>query len=382
MPNARGEIPLPLVRLPVENGGKNSVSGLSSGAFMAVQLHLAWSSLFVGAGIIAGGPYRCAETFRGAAFLASDSCILNALYIAMSPLTGKVAPKFADCVNLARKDAADGLIDGVDRLKPQRVYIFTGQKDTVLSPMTVHATREFYQNLGVDNILFIDNVPAGHSIITTNPEDLNLSANKPPYINFGNGVLDGKMQSWQILKYIYPEFDLEIPKIPPPRGRLYRFDQHDFLEPGDKAGRASLDDYGYVYIPGSVLAGQTAVGVHIAFHGCKQGASFISESYGVSDELNQPRFGNRFMTTTGYNDAADLNKLIILYPQARGVDDEVQNPEGCWDWWGYTQPESSKPDYSTKNAVQIRAIHKMLVHLISGTPGESLEIHPEARATS
>ena len=43
--------------------GKNSISGLSSGAFMTVQLHLAHSSRFCGAGIVAGGPYRCAESF-------------------------------------------------------------------------------------------------------------------------------------------------------------------------------------------------------------------------------------------------------------------------------------------------------------------------------
>ena len=40
---------------------QNSISGLSSGAFMTVQLHLAHSAKFVGAGIIAGGPYRCAN---------------------------------------------------------------------------------------------------------------------------------------------------------------------------------------------------------------------------------------------------------------------------------------------------------------------------------
>ena len=44
--------------------GQSSVSGLSSGAFMTVQLHLAYSSSFAGAGIIAGGPFRCAESFR------------------------------------------------------------------------------------------------------------------------------------------------------------------------------------------------------------------------------------------------------------------------------------------------------------------------------
>ena len=34
---------------------KVSVSGLSAGAFMAVQMHVAYSKTFMGAGIIAGG---------------------------------------------------------------------------------------------------------------------------------------------------------------------------------------------------------------------------------------------------------------------------------------------------------------------------------------
>ncbi len=39
-----------------------TVSGLSSGGFMAHQFHIAFSKLVTGAGIIAGGPFRCVET--------------------------------------------------------------------------------------------------------------------------------------------------------------------------------------------------------------------------------------------------------------------------------------------------------------------------------
>ena len=39
-----------------------SVSGLSSGAYMAGQIEVAHSSQIVGAGIVAGGPFACAET--------------------------------------------------------------------------------------------------------------------------------------------------------------------------------------------------------------------------------------------------------------------------------------------------------------------------------
>ena len=39
---------------------QTSVSGLSSGAFMATQLQVAYSGKIIGAGIVAGGPYYCA----------------------------------------------------------------------------------------------------------------------------------------------------------------------------------------------------------------------------------------------------------------------------------------------------------------------------------
>ncbi len=38
-----------------------SVVGLSSGAAMATQMHVAFSKTFMGAGIVAGVPYYCAE---------------------------------------------------------------------------------------------------------------------------------------------------------------------------------------------------------------------------------------------------------------------------------------------------------------------------------
>ena len=36
-----------------------TVSGMSSGGFMATQMYVIYSELFQGAGIVAGGPYYC-----------------------------------------------------------------------------------------------------------------------------------------------------------------------------------------------------------------------------------------------------------------------------------------------------------------------------------
>src|SRR5262245_51654711 len=41
--------------------GESSISGISSGAFMAVQFATAWSGTIRGVGIIAGGPFYCAQ---------------------------------------------------------------------------------------------------------------------------------------------------------------------------------------------------------------------------------------------------------------------------------------------------------------------------------
>ena len=40
-----------------------------------------------------------------------------------------------------------------------------------------------------------------------------------------------------------------------------------------------------------------------------------------------------YVRHAGYNEVADLNDIIILYPQ---VTSSVTNPNGCWDWFGYT----------------------------------------------
>ncbi|MGF3021744.1 extracellular catalytic domain type 2 short-chain-length polyhydroxyalkanoate depolymerase [Methylobacterium aquaticum] len=335
--------------------GESSISGLSSGAFMTVQMHLAHSSKFVGAGIIAGGPFRCAESFRGAAFLAADAFELGALAIGMNPLIPQMAPDAGDLAALARDAAGMGLIDPIANLADDRLYIFTGRSDCVVYPDVVSRTREFYLQLGVDsaNILYNDVVDAGHSIITDNLEDSPLAANRPPYINNGNF-----MQSHAILRQIYGALNEPAEHL---MGRLIRFDQREFF--GDNK-RASMSNFGYAYVPATVLAGRAQARVHVALHGCKQGYNYVNYVRGLPDIANQPPYGNRYITTTGYNHIAESNDIIVLYPQVEGSDGgDLQNPDGCWDWWGYSSPNPRNPDYYSKNAVQITAINAMLERL-------------------
>lgn len=334
--------------------GQSSVSGLSSGAFMAVQLHVAHSASFVGAGIVAGGPYRCAELFRGAAPLAEDACILTALQIGMAPLTESTAPDARRCLALAREAEADRLIDPLSHLASQRVYLFTGSCDQVVHPRVVARTRAFYELLGIqgERLAYVDHIPAGHALITDNLEDSELSLNCPPYLNNG-----GFMQSHHILQHLYPGLN------PPARrlsGELLRFDQTEFFAADP---RANMSRFGYAYVPQSVADGAPAR-VHIALHGCKQGYNYTDYVYGRADRANRPPYGSRYVSSTGYNAIADSNQLIVLYPQAEGSDNTgTQNPDGCWDWWGYTARDAAAPDYFSQQAIQIRAIHDMLKRL-------------------
>ena len=344
----------PLQHYEVAAGG-NSISGLSSGAFMTVQMHLAHSTAFIGAGVIAGGPYRAVESFRDAAALAEDAYILNAEYICMSPLTPSTGPNAAQLADLARRTAAAGRIDPLENLKGQRLYIFTGTNDTVVNSCVVRAARDFYGHLGVpaQQIRFVHDQPAGHSILTDNPEDQPISENRPPYINYG-----GYMQSHEILDHIYADQGVK-PAAPSATGVLLRFDQAEFF--ADYEARASMGDVGFLYVPSSVMAGGAARGVHIVLHGCKQGYGYVDFVNGLSNRANEIPYGIRYVASTGYNRWAEANDLIVLYPQAEPRDNNtVQNPDGCWDWWGYSSLDREAPDYYSKDAVQIRAIYAML----------------------
>ncbi|MGC2202749.1 MAG: hypothetical protein WA633_21750, partial [Stellaceae bacterium] len=151
-------------------------------------------------------------------------------------------------------------------------------------------------------------------------------------------------QAGIILQHIYgalnPKNDGEL------SGRLLPFDQREFTFP-ESPGSYSMAETGYVYVPASCTA-QEPCRVHIALHGCKQ---------------NFDTIGDHYIKHAGYNEWADTNRLIILYPQTIAgspADFEPLNPFGCWDWWGYTNF-----DYAVKAGRQITTMKAMLDRLTS-----------------
>lgn len=108
-----------------------SVSGLSSGGFMAVQVHVAHSATFKrGAGIVAGGPFYCSE---GSSVNAIGRCMAHSSDIPIQTL-----------VNITNDWAAGNLIDPVSNLNASRLYLFSGTADKTVNPAVMNDLQAYY----------------------------------------------------------------------------------------------------------------------------------------------------------------------------------------------------------------------------------------------
>ena len=331
----------PLGRFPVDSQ-QVSVSGISSGAFMANQLHLAHSAGIMGAGIVAGGLYGCAvdqvssDGVSALASLATGPCM-------STPGLLKPVDSYARLVaDLANK----GWIDPPTNLARAHVYLFTGKSDAVVNPKTVELAASLYQALGVPATqvkLNDQTLPAGHSWVTKAFGNA-CNANASPYINHCDYD-----QAGDVLQTLYGS--LQTPASSP-AGRIVAFDQKEFVAGGATAANG-LWDTGYLYVPKACEAGAAQpCKLAIVLHGCLQSAEVL---------------GTEFYTKIGVNEWADTNGIVVLYPQAHATtvaDLSTQNaltlfntnPNGCWNWWGY----SSDTQYLTKQGVQISALWSMV----------------------
>lgn len=308
---------------------QTTVSGLSSGGYMANQFHVAYSSLVRGAAILAAGPFYCA---KGNVATALTDCTTPT---AVNP------PDAGYSARVTEDYAARGEIDATSHLFDSRVWLFSGTLDATVYPVVVERLHDYYRRyVNPANIAFVRDIPAAHAMVT---DDYGH-----PCAHAGNGDNPadyfinncGYDAAGKLLAHLYGPL-----KPPPavPAGRIVEFDQAQFLpEPTSH----SMNSVGYAFIPSSCDDGATCR-VHIAFHGCRQ----------------QPaRIGDRFYRFSGYNEWAEANKLIVLYPQATNSDlPPVYNPRGCWDWWGYDDP-----DYAKKRGRQMAAVKGMLDRLSAG----------------
>ncbi|MCX7977495.1 MAG: prolyl oligopeptidase family serine peptidase [Bdellovibrionaceae bacterium] len=294
-----------------------TVSGVSSGGYMAVQLQVAFSRIFAGSASVAGGVFWCSQ---GDSKKAQAECMGQASSVNVS-----------DSIREARRLESTGEIDPLSNLRNKKVYIFASPKDTIINPVHSDKLSEFFAAfVESKNIQFEKTVQAAHGFPTLengNPCDFAML----PWILNCNFDLAG-----ELLRHLYGSLN---PRQKAQPSNLLRFDQSDF---GD--AKTPLYKEGWIYVP-STCANGSLCRLHIALHGCQMNPDYIQD---------------KFPTLGGYNEWAESNDIIVLYPQSAKI--QKDNPYACWDWFGFTGKS-----YVTKNAPQMQAIVGMIKTLL-GNP--------------
>ncbi|MET1413565.1 PHB depolymerase family esterase [Roseibium sp. HPY-6] len=297
---------------------QTTVSGLSSGAFMAVQLQVAFSEKLAGAGIVAGGPYGC-----------SEGSVYWALWICMATTFGEADAE--ESIREIEDLAARRRIDAPANIVGDRIYMFHGKADDTVARASMDALYDAYSALNVPDgqISYEKTINAGHGFVTEQG-DLACSTTAPDFL------IDCDFdQAGDILQHVYGTLR---PATVPDQGRLQDFDQSQYAQAAEGMG-----DTAFVYVPETCANGQQCR-LHIALHGCKQGEEVLGDTYARQ---------------SGYNKWAEANDIVVLYPQAERIPSPwwnwyAGNPNGCWDWWGY-----GSNDFLSREAPQIAAIARM-----------------------
>eukprot|EP00301_Raphidiophrys_heterophryoidea_P020089 c4871_g1_i1.p1 GENE.c4871_g1_i1~~c4871_g1_i1.p1 ORF type:complete len:350 (-),score=72.97 c4871_g1_i1:189-1238(-) len=291
-----------------------TVSGLSSGAFMAVQLHVAFSSFINGSAVFAGGPFYCAQ-----------GNLIDAEYKCMKTYEG--LPNMNTLLTYTKTQAKSGHLDDLSNLSDDRVFLFSGADDTVVDPKVMQALQTYYGNLvSPSNIATDFTVKAEHCFPTLDYGEV-CSRLSSPYI--GKCDYDGAAAAFTTL------YGTLNPQVAVVDSNLQTFDQKPF----DSSATSSLDSTGYIYVPTACANGSVACHLHFTFHGCEQ---------------NQKLIGNDWVTKTGFNGWAESNNIIVVYPYVKQSYFAPSNPNGCWDWWGYTDGS-----YALKSGVQMQFVYNL-----------------------
>lgn len=309
---------------------KISISGLSSGAFMANQMGYAYASTFMGVGVFAGGPYMCAGHSNYTACMYNATISASQLSTMQSDIT-------------SWSGSANDPVAGVAN---QKVFLWVGSSDTTVGPNPMAGVKTQYTNNGVtaSNLSFNQLSGAAHTFPTdfAGSGDNACGTAASPYIS--NCSYDG---AGAMLTQFYGT--LNARNNAPASGNYIQFDQTPY-----SAGNPGMAATGWIYVPANCASGAQCK-LHVALHGCLQ---------------NYATIGADFIQNTGYTRWADTNSIIVLFPQTQvdntsrstSASGSLANPNGCWDWIGWYGT-----NFARKAGTQMAALKAMVDHVASGT---------------
>lgn len=299
-----------------------TVAGMSAGAQMAHQLHIAYPEVFSGAALLAGGPFGCAE---------------GSLSTAMSRCMGKVDGDLP--VNRflaqAREAAESGDLGSLELLTNDPVWLFHGALDTIVSAALSEATVAFYAGLDVENIRYVNDVQAAHIFPTLNNGNA-CDAVVPPFVGACNYDMAGES-----LQFLYGDLNPPVDQV---TTRLT-----EVLLPAAKS--AGLLEQAFVFAPAACSDGEKACAAQMILHGCNQ---------------SRAQLGTRFIELSGYLEWAEANDIVLAFPQVAVA---AANPFACWDWWGYTGEA-----YRWRHGAQMKVLSDWILQLAGNQAGTAEQV--------
>jgi poly(3-hydroxybutyrate) depolymerase len=324
------------VTLPALNASAehSSAVGVSSGGYMALQLAIAWPERFSGVGVLAAGPWGCAQ---GSLSLALNQCMM----------TRRGEPSLSTLDTRWARYAGDGQVGDEAARSDLRAYVWHGEADKVVEPVLGDLLAEqLRQWLADDGQLKVArSEKTGHGWPVRLPSDSRTAPEALGGCRQGGGshvLACDENIAGEMLDWLHPERSQSVSNA---GGKLLAFAQGEFDAKG-------LADTGYAYVPAQCETGvETGVetgkcGVTIALHGCQMSVESIGET---------------FVRETGLNAWADQHQQIVLYPQAES---SLANPQGCWDWWGFAESTwQLSPLHDTREGEQVSALMAMLARL-------------------
>jgi len=288
----------------------------------------------------------------------------------------KQNPEYVDVdvlVDYARNQSALGNIDDVNNITSHQLYFYRGTHDTCYKTGAEEATLSFYSRLtldrGTDNhVAYRGDVGSDHAQPTGPtykgaPEwgapcgGKGQGKGKPPWSYIEACDYDG---AGGVLQHMYQD-SLKQPTGPAKPENLLTFNQAAFwinaTRPELKSrnlpadGSAGTSAWAYAYVPticrkqaGAIRATAAPCRMHLYHHGC--GGPWNSDFY------------NGVAHNAGFNEWAEENALVIVYPAMSKWGKTGQSQAGCWD--GYAQTGS---DYGLKSGAQISVVHNMITQL-------------------
>ncbi len=378
-----------MTTMPLTSQARNiTISGISSGGFMASQMATIYSDQIAGVAIVAGGVFYCAENifqenmleYGPSAYfnygITSDGILKIVDPLQIIPITAGSSKSYMEplpsnplyqalgvCMghpekthqadllkdgtnrpmnlNFLNDFSSQGLIANTSNISNQRVLIYQGSNDETVRAGMADKLQEFYTRLGVSNANLKMVLSQGnHNFPTERENGIPCDEAKPPYI--ANCKID---LAGQILAHLLNRNLIQA-----------KFNSRNLHVVAQKDGPSSVATYGYLYANPLCLNNPAACDVHVALHGCKMSDSFdkdfqtayeakvqLTRVLGIqSYELNarSPKMGAlTFAKEAGYGEYAEAseNHLMIFFPQTQiTTDNYPDNPNGCWDWYGWT----------------------------------------------